>query len=61
MIRIGVLGLGEAGGAIAADVRAAGVAVAGPDPDPATCPDAPNTAARQAARTLGTGQVPAHA
>lgn len=44
MVRIGVLGLGEAGAAIAADMRAAGVAVCGFDPDPARCPDAPDTA-----------------
>jgi 3-hydroxyisobutyrate dehydrogenase-like beta-hydroxyacid dehydrogenase len=38
-VRIGVLGLGEAGGAIAADAAAAGAAVRGWDPDPAR--DAP--------------------
>jgi 3-hydroxyisobutyrate dehydrogenase-like beta-hydroxyacid dehydrogenase len=43
VVRIGVLGLGEAGGAIAADLRAAGAEVRGFDPDPATGPDAPDT------------------
>jgi 3-hydroxyisobutyrate dehydrogenase-like beta-hydroxyacid dehydrogenase len=38
-VRIGVLGLGEAGSAIAADAAAAGAAVRGWDPDPAR--DAP--------------------
>jgi 3-hydroxyisobutyrate dehydrogenase-like beta-hydroxyacid dehydrogenase len=41
---IGILGLGEAGGAIAADLRAAGAPVRGYDPDPSTGPDAPDTA-----------------
>jgi 3-hydroxyisobutyrate dehydrogenase-like beta-hydroxyacid dehydrogenase len=41
---IGILGLGEAGGAIAADLRAAGASVRGYDPDPSTEPDAPDTA-----------------
>jgi 3-hydroxyisobutyrate dehydrogenase-like beta-hydroxyacid dehydrogenase len=36
---IGILGLGEAGGTIAADLRAAGVTVHGYDPLPATRPD----------------------
>jgi 3-hydroxyisobutyrate dehydrogenase-like beta-hydroxyacid dehydrogenase len=40
---IGILGLGEAGGAIAAGLRAAGAAVRGFDPDPSTGPDAPDT------------------
>jgi 3-hydroxyisobutyrate dehydrogenase-like beta-hydroxyacid dehydrogenase len=43
-MRIGILGLGEAGGAIAAGLRAAGVAVRGYDPDPMTRPDARDTA-----------------
>jgi len=43
--RVGMLGLGEAGGAIAADLRAAGAEVRGFDPDPATDPDAPDTRA----------------
>ena len=37
---IGILGLGEAGGTIAADLRAAGATVRGFDIDPATEPDA---------------------
>jgi 3-hydroxyisobutyrate dehydrogenase-like beta-hydroxyacid dehydrogenase len=37
---IAMLGLGEAGGAIAAGLRAAGIAVRGFDPDPSTGPDA---------------------
>jgi 3-hydroxyisobutyrate dehydrogenase-like beta-hydroxyacid dehydrogenase len=37
---IGILGLGEAGGTIAADLRAAGATVRGFDIDPATGPDA---------------------
>jgi 3-hydroxyisobutyrate dehydrogenase-like beta-hydroxyacid dehydrogenase len=41
---IGILGLGEAGGTIASDLRAAGVAVRGFDPDERTEPDAPDTA-----------------
>jgi 3-hydroxyisobutyrate dehydrogenase-like beta-hydroxyacid dehydrogenase len=44
MTSIGILGLGEAGGTIARDLRAAGVAVRGFDIDPATEPDAPDTA-----------------
>src|SRR5262245_22204774 len=44
MPRIGILGLGEAGGAIAADLRAAGVTVRGFDPDPSTSPDAASNA-----------------
>ena len=36
---IGILGLGEAGGAIAADLRAAGAAVRGFDIEPSTGPD----------------------
>jgi 3-hydroxyisobutyrate dehydrogenase-like beta-hydroxyacid dehydrogenase len=40
---IGILGLGEAGGAIAGDLRAAGASVRGYDPDPDTHPDAPDT------------------
>jgi 3-hydroxyisobutyrate dehydrogenase-like beta-hydroxyacid dehydrogenase len=40
---IGILGLGEAGGTIAADLRAAGATVRGFDPDPGTEPDAPDT------------------
>ena len=44
-VRVGMLGLGEAGGAIAADLRAAGADVRGFDPDPATDPDAPDTRA----------------
>jgi 3-hydroxyisobutyrate dehydrogenase-like beta-hydroxyacid dehydrogenase len=39
VVRIGVLGLGEAGSTIAADLRAAGAAVRGYDPDPDTRPD----------------------
>src|SRR5436190_18524750 len=39
MTAIAVLGLGEAGGLIAADLRAAGVAVRGYDPLRATRPD----------------------
>jgi 3-hydroxyisobutyrate dehydrogenase-like beta-hydroxyacid dehydrogenase len=38
-VEIGMLGLGEAGGTIAADLRAAGVTVRGYDPLPATRPD----------------------
>jgi 3-hydroxyisobutyrate dehydrogenase-like beta-hydroxyacid dehydrogenase len=40
---IGILGLGEAGGTIAGDLRAAGATVCGFDPDPSTSPDAPDT------------------
>lgn len=40
---LAILGLGEAGGAIAADLRAAGAVVRGFDPDPGTAPDAPDT------------------
>jgi 3-hydroxyisobutyrate dehydrogenase-like beta-hydroxyacid dehydrogenase len=40
---IGILGLGEAGGTIAGDLRAAGATVRGYDPDPQTEPDAPDT------------------
>jgi 3-hydroxyisobutyrate dehydrogenase-like beta-hydroxyacid dehydrogenase len=39
VVAIGILGLGEAGGTIAADLRAAGVSVRGYDPLPATRPD----------------------
>ena len=39
MLEIGILGLGEAGGTIAADLRAAGIAVRGYDPLPDTRPD----------------------
>jgi 3-hydroxyisobutyrate dehydrogenase-like beta-hydroxyacid dehydrogenase len=42
---IGILGLGEAGGTIAADLRAAGATVRGFDIDPATRPDAESPAA----------------
>jgi 3-hydroxyisobutyrate dehydrogenase-like beta-hydroxyacid dehydrogenase len=42
---IGILGLGEAGGTIADDLRAAGASVRGYDPDPQTEPDAPDTEA----------------
>jgi 3-hydroxyisobutyrate dehydrogenase-like beta-hydroxyacid dehydrogenase len=42
---IGILGLGEAGGTIAADLRAAGATVRGFDIDPATAPDAESPAA----------------
>ena len=45
VIQVGVLGLGEAGGAIAADLRAAGAEVRGFDPDPSTGPDAVDTRA----------------
>src|SRR5215211_7364670 len=41
---IGMLGLGEAGGLIRADLRAAGAAVRGFDPLPETQPDAPSAA-----------------
>jgi 3-hydroxyisobutyrate dehydrogenase-like beta-hydroxyacid dehydrogenase len=40
---IGFLGLGEAGGTIARDLRDAGATVRGFDPDPSTEPDAPDT------------------
>ena len=40
MTTVGMLGLGEAGGTIAADLRAAGVVVRGYDPLPETRPDA---------------------
>ncbi|UGS34351.1 DUF1932 domain-containing protein [Capillimicrobium parvum] len=40
MTVVGILGLGEAGGLIAADLRAAGATVRGYDPLPATRPDA---------------------
>jgi 3-hydroxyisobutyrate dehydrogenase-like beta-hydroxyacid dehydrogenase len=47
---IGILGLGEAGGTIAADLRAAGATVRGFDIDPATEPDAESpTAAAEGA------------
>jgi 3-hydroxyisobutyrate dehydrogenase-like beta-hydroxyacid dehydrogenase len=49
---IGILGLGEAGGAIASDLRAAGASVRGFDPDPATKPDAPDTEAAVAGAQL---------
>jgi hypothetical protein len=39
---IALLGLGEAGGTIAADLRAAGAEVRGWDPLPQTGPDAPD-------------------
>ena len=39
---VGVLGLGEAGGLISADLRAAGATVRGFDPLPETNPDAPS-------------------
>ena len=39
---IGILGLGEAGGTIAADLRAAGAVVRGYDPLPETRPDVPS-------------------
>jgi 3-hydroxyisobutyrate dehydrogenase-like beta-hydroxyacid dehydrogenase len=42
---IGVLGLGEAGGLISADLRAAGATVRGFDPLPETDPDAPSAEA----------------
>jgi 3-hydroxyisobutyrate dehydrogenase-like beta-hydroxyacid dehydrogenase len=42
---IGILGLGEAGGTIAADLRAAGANVRGFDIDPATEPDAQSATA----------------
>lgn len=45
MASIGILGLGEAGGAIAAALRAAGASVRGFDPDPTTEPDARDTEA----------------
>jgi 3-hydroxyisobutyrate dehydrogenase-like beta-hydroxyacid dehydrogenase len=45
MTTIGILGLGEAGGEMARDLRAAGATVHGFDVDPATEPDAPDTAA----------------
>jgi 3-hydroxyisobutyrate dehydrogenase-like beta-hydroxyacid dehydrogenase len=48
---IGVLGLGEAGGLISADLRAAGATVRGFDPLPETNPDAPSPEA--AARDAG--------
>jgi len=45
---IGILGLGEAGGTIAADLRAAGATVRGFDVDPATGPDADSATAAAA-------------
>jgi 3-hydroxyisobutyrate dehydrogenase-like beta-hydroxyacid dehydrogenase len=44
-MRIGILGLGEAGGGIATDLRAAGVDVRGYDPLPETDPDVEEPAA----------------
>jgi 3-hydroxyisobutyrate dehydrogenase-like beta-hydroxyacid dehydrogenase len=44
MLVIGMLGLGEAGGTIAADLRSAGVVVRGYDPLPETQPDVPEAA-----------------
>jgi 3-hydroxyisobutyrate dehydrogenase-like beta-hydroxyacid dehydrogenase len=49
---IGILGLGEAGGTIAGDLRAAGATVRGYDPDPSTEPDAPDTEAAVAGADL---------
>jgi 3-hydroxyisobutyrate dehydrogenase-like beta-hydroxyacid dehydrogenase len=49
---IGILGLGEAGGAIAADLRAAGATVRGFDVDPSTGPDADSAAAAAAGAGL---------
>ena len=46
---IGMLGLGEAGGLIAADLRAAGATVHGYDPLPETRPDAATPTAAAAA------------
>jgi 3-hydroxyisobutyrate dehydrogenase-like beta-hydroxyacid dehydrogenase len=43
VIRVGILGLGEAGGAFARDLRASGAEVRGFDPDATTNPDAPDT------------------
>jgi 3-hydroxyisobutyrate dehydrogenase-like beta-hydroxyacid dehydrogenase len=49
---IGILGLGEAGGTIAADLRAAGASVRGFDVDPATQPDAESAPAAVAGADL---------
>jgi 3-hydroxyisobutyrate dehydrogenase-like beta-hydroxyacid dehydrogenase len=49
---IGILGLGEAGGTIAADLRGAGATVRGFDIDPATGPDADSATAAAAGADL---------